>query len=130
MNKLPLIYIASPYTKGDPCINARFQMHVFDRIIESRLAIPYAPLIAHYQHTVFPRPYNDWIDYGLAMLGRCDAVLSLDATFIWPDGTTYLETQSNGREMEEAYAKRRGLPIYYSIHELFDSLKKGELKQQ
>src|SRR5690606_24344559 len=57
----PLVYIASPYTKGDPCVNARFQSEVFDQMVSDGICLPYIPLWSHYQHTLFPRPYADWI---------------------------------------------------------------------
>ena len=30
----PFIYLASPYTKGDPCINTNFQMRMFARFVQ------------------------------------------------------------------------------------------------
>ena len=61
--KKPIVYIASPYTKGDVAVNTYFQCEVFDKILSDGRSLPVAPLWSHFQHTVFPRPYEDWIRY-------------------------------------------------------------------
>lgn len=73
MNNKPLVYIASPYTKGDPGINTRFQMHVFNRLILDDVVWPFAPLWSHYQHIMYPLDYDAWTKFDLAILERCDA---------------------------------------------------------
>ena len=64
----PTVYIASPYTKGDPAINAHFQCKIFDQLLGDGKVLPVAPLWSYFQHILFPRPYNDWIEYDQAML--------------------------------------------------------------
>lgn len=73
----PIVYIASPYSSGDPAINTHFQCKVFDEILRDGRAWPVAPLWSHYQHTLFPRPYSDWIAYDQALLKLYDACLRL-----------------------------------------------------
>lgn len=75
----PVVYIASPYTKGDPAINAHFQCKMFDELLTEGKVWPFAPLWTHFQHTVFPRPYQDWTSYDNALLPRFDACLRIAA---------------------------------------------------
>lgn len=111
----PWVYIASPYTKGDPCINTRFQFEVFDKMLTDRLVTPYAPLVAHFQHTIFPRPYQDWIQYCMDFIPRFDACLRLNAT--GPRG--YLVSESSGADGEVALFKALDKPVFYNIEDLY-----------
>jgi hypothetical protein len=111
----PFVYIASPYTKGDPCINARFQCETFDQLLGDGLVLPYAPLISHFQHTMFPRPYHDWVQYDLDIIPRFDACLRLDA--VGPNG--YAESRSSGADGEVALFKQLGKPVFYSVADLY-----------
>jgi hypothetical protein len=54
MIKKPIVYIASAYTKGDPAVNVHFQCKIFDELLGDGVVWPYAPLVSHFQHTVFP----------------------------------------------------------------------------
>jgi hypothetical protein len=112
----PYVYIASPYTKGDPCINARFQSLTFDELLGTGLVLPYAPLMSHFQHTMFPRPYQDWIQYDLDIIPRFDACVRLDAT--GPNG--YHESRSSGADGEVALFQKLGKPVFYSVPALLD----------
>src|SRR5438477_12764451 len=77
----PVVYIASPYSKGDPAINTHFQCQMFDRLMNDGVVWPVAPLWSHFQHTMFPRTYKDWVAYDLAMIPRYDACLRLNVEY-------------------------------------------------
>jgi hypothetical protein len=111
----PFIYIASPYTKGDPCINARFQCATFDALLADGRVLPYAPLISHFQHTMFPRPYQDWVQYDLDIIPRFDGCLRLNAT--GPNG--YLVKESSGADGEVKLFEQLGKPVFYSFETLW-----------
>lgn len=98
------IYIASPYTKGDPAVNVKRQLDCFNELVEAGFA-PFAPLLFHFQHLVHPQPYNVWIEHGLIWVGACDAVLRL-------------EGDSPGADGETEYGDKLGLPIFYDIKHL------------
>jgi hypothetical protein len=111
----PVVYIASPYSKGDPAINARFQCRIFDELMSAGLVWPVAPLWSHFQHTVYPRCYEDWIAYDLALIPRYDACIRLDAE----DGRVgYAESRSTGADNEAAEFLRLGKPVFHSIDAL------------
>jgi hypothetical protein len=116
-NNKPFIYIASAYTKGDPCINARFQCQVFDELLGEGLVLPYAPLISHFQHTMFPRPYQDWVQYDLDIIPRFDACLRLTA--LNERDATYQVSQSSGADGEVALFGKLGKPTFYSKADLY-----------
>jgi hypothetical protein len=115
----PLIYIASPYTKGDPCVNTHFQMRMFDELLTDGVVLPYVPLWSHFQHTAFPRPYRDWIDYDLAIIRTMGfaGCLRLDATC--PALPDYRVSESSGADGEVAEFARMGLPVFYDKGALY-----------
>jgi hypothetical protein len=112
----PVVYIASPYSKGDPAINTHFQCKIFDQLMNDGIVWPVAPLWSHFQHTLFPRPYADWVAYDAAMIPRYDACLRLNAEY--PE-LKYTETQSSGADKEVAQFQRLGKPVFYSIEDLY-----------
>jgi hypothetical protein len=118
IQKKPVVYVASPYTKGDVAINVRFQCKVFDDLMNGGVVWPVVPLWSHFQHTIFPRPYRDWIEYDLAMLPMYDACLRLDAI----DGTNgvgYHQSESSGADGEVDAFVKMGKPVFYTIDELY-----------
>jgi hypothetical protein len=124
--KKPIVYIASPYTKGDPAVNAHFQCRIFNQLMDDGKVWPVAPLWTHFQHTVFPRPYQDWIDYDKAMLPLYDACLRLTADV---PHIGYSQSASSGADGEVAYYKGVGKPVFYSIPDLYswvDGISSGD----
>lgn len=115
--KRPVVYIASPYTKGDPAINVRFQCEVFDRLLSSGLCWPVAPLWSHFQHTVSPRNYKDWIEYDLAMIAKYDACVRLTSEF---GPMNYFVHDSSGADGEVKEFLLQGKPVFYTIKDLLD----------
>lgn len=115
LSQRPIIYIASPYTNGDPAINTHFQCEVFNRLMNEGLVWPVAPLWAHFQHTIFPRPYQDWVDYDKAFLHLYDACLRVNPKY--PD-LRYGEKKSAGSDGEVAFFRANGKRVFYSIDKL------------
>jgi hypothetical protein len=113
----PVVYIASPYTKGDPAINAHFQCRAFNELMAEGIVWPVAPLWSHFQHTVFPRPYQDWIDYDLALLARYDACLRLDAIV---QELNYCVSESSGADGEVKFFQEVGKPVFYHTDHLYE----------
>ena len=114
--KKPTVYIASPYSKGDPAMNAHFQCKIFDRLLGDGKVLPIAPLWSHFQHILFPRPYQDWINYDQSMLGLYDSCLRLNARL---PSINYEESESHGADAEVGTFKKLGKPVFYSIEELY-----------
>lgn len=112
----PYVYIASPYSLGDKCINAHFQCKIFDELLTDGLVLPIAPLWSHFQHTLFPRSYQDWIDYDNAMLPLYDACLRLNVVY---DELDYLQQVSSGADGEVNYFITHDKPVFYSKNDLY-----------
>src|SRR6266568_2472261 len=89
----PIVYIASPYAKGDRELNAHFQCSVFDRMLQEGRAWPIAPLWAHFQNQRFSRPESEWIQYDKAIMAQCDACVRLSAEI--PE-KHYVQSESSG----------------------------------
>lgn len=113
----PVVYVASPYTKGDQAINTHFQCKVFNQLLDDEIVWPVVPLWTHFQHTLFPRPYEDWIAYDRALLPRYDACLRLTAEL--PE-LGYEQHESTGADGEAAYFESVGKPVFYSIPGLYE----------
>lgn len=118
----PFVYIASPYTKGDPAINAHFQCKVFDELLSDGLVLPYAPLWTHFQHTIFPKPYKIWVDYDLAILPKFDACLRLSSVL---EDLGYSVSESSGADGEVKEFERLGKPVFYRKQDLYKYFTKG-----
>lgn len=115
----PWVYIASPYTKGDPAINTRFQCATWDSLVSDGVVWPIAPLWSHFQHIIFPRPYPFWIAYDNAMIDRfdIDACLRLNAV---SSVANYCVSESSGADAEVNRFRDRGKPVFYSIAGLYE----------
>src|SRR5688572_8416285 len=112
----PIVYIASPYSGGDVAMNTHFQCRVFDTLLSDGKVTPIAPLWSHFQHTVFPRPYDDWIAYDKALLHLYDACLRLDAEIAAAD---YKQSDSKGADAEVATFLRFGRPVFFNVQDLY-----------
>lgn len=112
----PFIYIASPYTKGDACINTYCQMKMFNELMNDGIVNPYIPLLSHYLHTFSPRPYIDWINYDLEILHVFDACLRIDANY---PKMGYKVTESSGADDEIQNFKDQHKPVFYSKKNLY-----------
>jgi len=112
----PIVYIASAYTAGDVAVNTHFQCKVFDQLLKSGKVWPVAPLWSHFQHTLFPRPYHDWIEYDQALLPLYDACLRLVVTH--PE-LSYVQAVSKGADSEVETFRRLGKPVFFDIESLY-----------
>lgn len=113
----PLVYVASPYTKGDVGLNVHFQCAVFDRLLDEGDVTPLVPLWSHFQHTVKPRQYTDWLQYDFEIISRCDACLRLNAV-VKLKGVDYNQEESSGADGEVDFCIKKGIPVFYSFEDL------------
>jgi hypothetical protein len=115
-SRTPVAYIASPYTKGDVAMNTHYQCKVFDQLLTDGRVIPIAPLWSHFQHTVLPRRYADWIAYDQSLLPLYDCCIRLSASL--PE-FGYLQEQSSGADAEVATFHRLGKPVFHTIDDMY-----------
>jgi len=99
-NKLPLVYIASPYTNGDSFMNVRCQIEVADEIVEIG-AVPFWPLALAIHNFIFPHDYSYWMRLDFQYINRCDILYRLDGV-------------SSGADLEVRHALHNtGIPVIY-----------------
>ena len=104
--RLPLVYVAAPYTKPDPVHNTHLVIAAVDQIIDDGVVTPIAPHLTLLWHLVRPRPIEFWYAYDLATVARCDAVLRLPG-------------ESSGADKEVDFAKGRGIPVFLDRDSLY-----------
>lgn len=99
------VYIASPYTVGDPVINTRTSLQCATRLLERGMA-PFVPLLSMFWHFLSPQPYENWLAYDTEWVLACDALLRL-------------EGKSSGADREVQLAVANSIPVFYSLDSLF-----------
>ena len=100
------IYVAGPYTKGDPVINTRTAILIGDKIAELGM-VPFIPHLSHFWHLVAPHPYEFWVDYDNEWLPLCDALYRIAG-------------ESRGSDAEEELARKLGIPVFYDLESLVE----------
>lgn len=113
----PVVYIASPYTKGDMALNVRYQMEIWDKLYGEGHVLPVAPLWSHFQHLTFPRGYEEWLRYCLQTIPRYDACFARDAEY---GPLNYEMTESSGRAREISWFQELGKPVFADFASLYD----------
>ena len=93
-----LVYIACPYTLGDVAVNVKNASRVFEYLANNGV-MPFNPILSHFQHMLYPRPYEWWLDWDLEFLPKCDAVVRI-------------EGESKGADIETDYAENLGIPVH------------------
>lgn len=112
----PIVYISSPYSKGDSCINTYSQLKSFNRLLDDQIVVPIAPLVTHFLHTMQPRAYEDWMRYDLELVRVADACLRLDASY---EPLGYRQTESSGADREVERCMQLGIPVFHDVLSLY-----------
>ncbi len=96
------VYVAGPYSTGDPEANTAAAIAAGNELLDAGYA-PLVPHLSHYWHTHHtPRAYEDWMRIDLAWITAADAVLRLPGA-------------SPGADREVVLAAELGIPIYASV---------------
>lgn len=98
------VYVAGPITIGDQALNVHHAIRASSHLLDFGYA-PYCPHLTHYWQTVVPQTYETWIALDFEWLPLCDCLLRLHG-------------ESQGADREVAFAKGRGISVYYSMKEL------------
>lgn len=101
--KVKTVYIASPYTKGDVAENVRNSLEVATALAEMGY-VPFAPLLSHFWHLMFPHEHEFWMKMDLEWVTRCDYLVRLPG-------------ESKGADMEVKHALEVGTPVFYGMDE-------------
>lgn len=98
------IFVAGPYSKGDVAVNVHNNIRAANTLAEAGF-IPFSPLLAHFWNLIYPNSYEFWVDYNMAWLEKCDALLRLPG-------------KSEGADREVVWMIEHGKPVYYSLDTL------------
>lgn len=101
---LMYVYIASPYTHGGKLSNVQVALDTANRLLDCGY-VPFVPHMTHYWNNYSYRPYEDWLEYDLQWLDRCDVLIRLPGF-------------SPGADREETQAREWGIPVVYSVEQL------------
>lgn len=104
--RIPLVYIAGPYTNPDPVENTHTAIRVADLLLSDGKVTPVIPHLSLLWHLVCPRPVADWYAYDLEVMARCDAVLRLPGA-------------SSGADNEIREAEEQGIPVFHDKYGLY-----------
>jgi hypothetical protein len=91
MSGRPMLYIAGPYTRPDPVVNAHAAIQVGTIVYEQTDYVPLVPHTTLLWHMVTPRPPDFWYALDIHHMLRCDAIVRLPG-----------ESTGADREMEVA----------------------------
>lgn len=102
------VYVAGPMTRGDRPANVRAGILAGERL----RAAGFAPFVPHLTEfwaitTGSKGSLDEWIDYDLAWLSCCEALIRLPG-------------ESEGADIEVAHAVSLGIPIYNSVEEFLE----------
>lgn len=100
------VYIASPYTIGDPVINLRKSLDAAEELVFHDY-VPYCPLLCHLWHLASPKSYDFWLTYNMHWVKACDFVLRLPG-------------ESEGADLEVRNAVSWGIPVFFTIGQLLE----------
>jgi hypothetical protein len=98
------VYIAGPYTQGDPVENTRNAIKIADDLVRWGF-VPFVPHLTMFWQLVLPHELNFWYRFDDLWLKKCDILLRLPGF-------------SPGADKEVELAKLNGLRVYYSTAEL------------
>ena len=102
------VYIAGPYSTGDPVINTRNAVMAGDTVRGDDVA-PYVPHLSMFWHFLSPWTYKEWLRLDFQWLRKCDVLIRLPG-------------KSPGADDEVQEANRLGIPIYYSVATFLEAL--------
>lgn len=97
------IYVAGPYSGGDPVINTRKAIDAGEQLMTLGY-VPFIPHLTHLWHLINPHDIDFWYEYDNEWIRKCDALLRLPG-------------ESKGADMEVALAFKLGLIVFEIIYD-------------
>ena len=97
----PMVYVAGPYRYPDPVDNTRNAIVVAERLELSGLITACVPHVNLVWSRVHPHDAEFWLDYDIAFLSKCDALLRIPGI-------------SDGADDEILYAKEVGMSVFHN----------------
>ena len=95
------IYVAGPYTGGDPVLNTRKAIEAGEQL-RALGFVPFIPHLTHLWHLISPHDIDYWYEYDNEWIRKCDALLRLPG-------------KSKGADAETKLAWDLAMPVFYTI---------------
>ena len=112
------VYIASPYTKGDPKRNVLRQIEAAEYIVKMCPGIScYLPLLNHYWHRYYAHDWEFWMGQVTPWIMCSHALLRL-----WGE--------SVGADKEVELARQWAVPAFFTIPDLITAYQTGEYGEE
>lgn len=92
------IYVAGPYSLGDPLTNVQSMMDTASKL-RGLGGVPFVPLLAHFWDQRHPMPYECWMEGCKVWVTKCSALYRMPG-------------ESKGADEEVKLAKRLGIPVF------------------
>jgi uncharacterized protein DUF4406 len=102
------VYVAGPYTAGDPVINTARAIDAGTALLERGYA-PFVPHLTMFWHMKDPQKYETWLAYDFEWVASCDVLLRLPGP-------------SSGADREVELANKLGIRVEYSLDVLVASV--------
>lgn len=96
------VYVAGPYS-GDEEANTDQAIAAGEMILAGGY-YPYVPHLSHFWHERHPHTYTEWLEFDMAWLARCDALVRLPG-------------ESPGAEREVAFARSAAIPVFHGVEQ-------------
>lgn len=102
-----VVYVAGPVSNGGTLSDEETEKHVHNAIFIADVLMnndlfPLVPHLTYYWHKEMPRDYDDWIELGLALLRKCDALYRMPGT-------------SLGADLEVQKAREWKIPVFNDL---------------
>lgn len=105
MNKMPMIYIAGPISKGPYWVNVRNGIDAM-KLLNDNGFIPFCPMLDFLYAITFPETsWQMYLDYDFQVILRCDAVYRIPG-------------ESKGADAEEVFAGQNNIPVFKNLQDL------------
>ena len=105
------VYIAGPYS-SDHAAGVRNAIAAGNAVRDMGHT-PFIPHLTHFWDLLYPREYQDWMDYDMEWLAECDVLIRLPG-------------DSEGASAEVNAAFRLGIPVVWGLGLFARSLEKRD----
>lgn len=102
------VYIAGPYSTGDPVLNVKAAIDAADFLASAGL-YPYIPHLTMFWHLIHPHEISFWYEIDREFLLYCNCLLRLPG-------------RSKGASEEVDLARANKIHVYYSAEHLVSEL--------
>lgn len=104
------VYVAGPISQvADQEANANEAIDVAQQLVDLGYA-PFVPQLSYWWNLRHANDWETWLQLDLAWVATTDAILALPG-------------DSAGRDRETAFAEAYGIPVFWSVSDLFAGVK-------